>query len=118
MGVSCNSSCAWRAARGGTAAANAVRSGRLTTSLRYAGFGELDVSDVVALPTARPAAVPHGARRALSGTVADTSEEESRPALSAERAAHEAALREAQGKAHQVPPRVLPTIPATPAALG
>jgi hypothetical protein len=84
-----------RAALADPAAANAVRSGRLTTSLRYAGFGELDVSDVVALPTARPAAVPNGARRALSGTVADTSEEEALPALSAERAAHEAALREA-----------------------
>jgi hypothetical protein len=44
-----------RAGLADPAAANAVRSGRLTASLRYAGFGETDVSDLVALPTLRDA---------------------------------------------------------------
>jgi hypothetical protein len=40
-----------RAALADPAAANAVRSGRLTASLRYAGFGESDMSELVALPS-------------------------------------------------------------------
>jgi hypothetical protein len=32
----------------------AVRSGRLTTALSYSGFGEVDLSDAVAAPSARP----------------------------------------------------------------
>jgi hypothetical protein len=56
------------------AAAGALRSGRLTTALRYAGFGGVDVTDAVALPGAaaappaepatrpRPDTPPHRAR--------------------------------------------------------
>ncbi len=44
-----------RAALSDPAAANAVRSGRLTSALRYAGFGETDLDDAVALPRARTA---------------------------------------------------------------
>ena len=47
------------------AAADAVRSGRLTTALVYAGFGGVDVADAVAVPhAAGPAARPEPARRA------------------------------------------------------
>ncbi len=45
------------------AAAGAVRSGRLTTALGYAGFGGVDVADAVAIPdTAAVAAPPERAR--------------------------------------------------------
>jgi hypothetical protein len=75
-----------RAALADPAAASAVRSGRLTTSLRYAGFGELDVSDAVALPLARPTALRNGAG---PGAVEEPA------AASPEVAAHAAARREA-----------------------
>src|SRR2546427_174779 len=36
------------------AAADGVRSGRLTSALYYAGLGSVDLSDAVAVPAARP----------------------------------------------------------------
>ncbi len=47
------------------AAADAVRSGRLTTGLRYAGFGGVDLADAVALPDV--AAAPEQAPRPRPG---------------------------------------------------
>jgi hypothetical protein len=53
-----------RAALADPAAASAVRSGRLTAALSYAGFGETDVADVVALRTARSSPEPPDAMQA------------------------------------------------------
>ncbi len=54
-----------RAALADPAAAEAVRSGRLTSALSYAGLGELDVSGVVALAPRR--AAPDAGPRAAAG---------------------------------------------------
>lgn len=49
-----------RAGMADPTAASAVRSGRLTSALSYAGFGETDVAGVVALPAARTSPAPTG----------------------------------------------------------
>jgi len=48
-------------------AADAVRSGRLTVALVYAGFGSVDVADAVAVPAVRP----ERSRRLRTGTSGD-----------------------------------------------
>lgn len=80
-----------RAALADPTAASAVRSGRLTSSLSYAGFGETDVSGAVALPVTRAAGpAPGGPAPARQDTA--------REATNALRAAQEAA-QHAQGAA-------------------
>jgi hypothetical protein len=82
------------------AAGQAVRSGRLTTGLTYSGFGEVDLTDAVALP-GRPlakgrrhlAAVPSPSDEpAPSATTAGRAE----PRRLAERAAAQSAVAEAE----------------------
>jgi hypothetical protein len=88
-----------RAALADVAAANAVRSGRLTTALRYAGFGDADElpapsavvrrRSVVAPRSSRIGAAPAGTP--LDGTPSDVSPSDVRSA-----AASQAAIREAR----------------------
>ncbi len=77
------------------AAADAVRSGRLTKALSYAGFGEVDIGDAVAVPSAsaeRPPAAPERARRDKAKPGDAASRDEQRATAQRERL--EAAQRE------------------------
>jgi hypothetical protein len=100
------------------AAADAVRSGRLTKALSYAGFGEVDIGDAVAVPSASPERAPASAERGRrpdktkSGDAASRDEQlaaaqrERREAAQREvweaEAVAEAARRAAEDAEHQV----------------
>jgi hypothetical protein len=73
-------------------AAEALRSGRLTTSMRYSGFGPVDVTDAVAAPMTPKGTAPQRARRLQPKT--DRSDSRQQRSKSIEAAEH--AVRDAQ----------------------
>jgi hypothetical protein len=89
-----------RAALADPAAANAVRSGRLTTALSYVGFGEADLAEAVAVPEGgtltglpAPGVHPDDTRGRPQRAAAASGAEQDRERQARDRAAREAQVR-------------------------